>query len=384
MIRTKRCAALLFLLLCLPTLSGCAAFGTHYESLESLRVVQTLGVDGTDTGVRLSLATAAGDRSGDDAVCLSADGSTLSAALGRAQSLSTEETLFCGHVRQLVAGERASLVPFLRYAARSPDLRLDTPLWLLRDSTAESLLSGAGSGSRGVTEILAAAETELDRRSDARAFTAGRIIRDLQRQGSALACVLEYIPSSERSDSSTQNRGTPGTARTAALAGFAVVQGDRIRGYLKAEELLGVSLFRNMLGVEQLSLRDRNGGAAVLEIHEGGTRLRPVWDEDGALRALEINAHVVASLVEGDNGGYGDLYIDDLTARLESAVAEQLRGLLRRSKILRSDFLGLGPRVEEASPLAFRRMGRSFDDVLPGLEISLTVRGTLQHEYDTK
>ena len=57
MIRTKRCAALLLLLLCLPTLSGCAAFGTHYESLESLRVVQTLGVDVRSHIEEISVAT---------------------------------------------------------------------------------------------------------------------------------------------------------------------------------------------------------------------------------------------------------------------------------------------------------------------------------------
>jgi hypothetical protein len=245
-------------------------------------------------------------------------------------------------------------------------------------------LSGAGSGSRGVTEILSAAEAELDRRSDGRAFTAGRILCDLQRQGSSLACVLEYPRASERSDSSTQRRGAPGAARTAALAGFAVIQGERIRAYLKGEDLLGISLLRNMLGVEQLMLQDRNGGSAVLEIREGGTRLRPVWDEDGSLRALEIHARVVASLIEGDSGGWGDLYLDDLTARLESAVSDRLRSLLRRSKILKSDFLGLGQRIEAESPMAFRRLGVSFEEILPELEISLTVQGTLQHEYDTK
>ena len=382
--RGTRAVCFAVLILLLPALCGCSALGTQYERLESIRVVQTLGVDGVESGLRLSLATAAGDRSGSDAICLSADGPTLSAALNRAQSLSTEETLFCGHIRQLIVGERAALAPFLHYVARSPDLRLDSPLWLLRDSTAESLLSGAGSGNRGITEILAAAEAELDRRGDARAFTAGRILHDLQQQGSALAAVLEYTAASEKPGSSTQRRNLPGTARTAALAGFAVVQEDRIRGYIKAEELLGVSLLRNTLRVEHLTLQDRNGGTAVLEIREGSSRLRPVWGEDGSLRALEIQAHVVASLVEGDSGGYGDLYIDDLTARMESAVSEQIRALLRRSKLLHSDFLGLGPMVERASPLRFHRLGMSFAELLPELEISLTVKGSLQHEFDTK
>lgn len=369
--KLRRLAAFLCLL---PLLGGCAAFGPSYPRLEQLRIVQTLGVDAASSGVRLSLATAQGDRSERDAVCLSADGPTLSTALARAQSLSTEETLFCGHIKQLVVGERVALAPLLHYVGRSADLRLDTPLWLLRDSSAETLLSQAGSGSRGITEILAAAEAELDRRSDARAFTAGRLLQDLQRQGSALACVLDYRSAAER--------GEDENARTAVISGFAIVQGERVRMYLNKEALLGISLLRNCLGVEQLTLQDRNGSPAVLELRGGGTRLRPVWTEDGSLRGLEIGVKVDAVLLEGDSSGRRDLYLDDLTAKLEAAISEQLRGLLRRSKLLRADYLGLGARVEAAAPLAYRRLSRPFRELLPEIEISLTVQGTIQHEYD--
>ena len=96
------------LVLCLPLLGGCGMLRGGYPRLEQLRVVQTLGVDDTGSGLRLTLATAAGDRSEDDAVCLSAEGPNLSAALARAESYSTEETLFCGHIRQMEKTQRWS------------------------------------------------------------------------------------------------------------------------------------------------------------------------------------------------------------------------------------------------------------------------------------
>ena len=379
--RIWRLGLLCLFALSLPLLSGCSAFGTDYARLEQFRVAQTLGVDDADNGLRLSLATAAGDRSGSDAVCLSADGPTLSAALERAQTRSTEETLFCGHIRQLVVGEHVALSPLLRTVGRSADLRLDTPLWLLRDSTAEMLLSGAGSGTRGITEILSAVQTQLDQISGSGAFTAGRVLQDLQQHGSALACVLTYTEASERAESAADARGGS-PARTAALAGFAVIQDETVRTYLKAEELLGISLLRNRMGVQSLTLRDRNGSNAALEIRQGSTRLRPVWTEAGALQGLDISATVKAVLLEGGGEGVKDAYIDDLTARLESAVAEQLRGLLRRCKLYQADFLGLGDRVEAASPLAFRRLEKPFAELLRELEISLSVQGSIQHEYD--
>jgi len=367
----KRGLLVIFLLL-LPLLGGCAAFGMSYARLEQLRVVQTLGLDEKENGVRLTLATAADEDGGGR--CLSADGTTLSAALRRAQSRSTEETLFCGHVRQLVVGERSDLAPFLRYVGRSADLRLDTPLWLLRDCSAETLLTGVGSDSRGVTEILAALESELKQRGDSRSFTAGHILQSLEQRGCALVCLLDYTRAAERgSDSPTQ---------TAVLSGFAIVQDGQVRSHLKAEELLGVNLLRNRLGVEQLSLRDMNGSPAVLEIRQGSSRLTPRWAEDGALRGLELTVKVEAALLEGNSRAIDEDYLDDLAAKLEATISGQLRSLLRRAKLLRADYLELGPRVEAAAPLAFQRLEAPFSELLPGLEISLTVQGSIQHEYD--
>ena len=369
-------------LVCLPLLGGCGMLRSGYPRLEELRVVQTLGVDTAGSGLRLSLATAAGDRGGGDAVCLSADGPSLAAALSRARSRSTEETLFCGHVRQLVASEDVPLGPLLESICRSADLRLDMPLWLLRGSSAEALMSETGSGSRGVTEILDAVRSELDYRSDSRAYTAGQLLQDLQRQGSALLFVLRSGEAAENPESAADAPEDAGKAQTALHAGFAVVKDGAICSWLGTEALLGVSLLRNRFGVQELTIADRGGIPATLELRQGSSRVRPVWGEDGALRGLDISVRFSASLLETAESPLSEPYVDDLTARLESAVSERLRVLLTRSKSLQADFLGLGPRVEAAAPLAFRRLEAPFPELLPKLEISLAVQSRILHEYD--
>lgn len=363
---------LYILISCFPLLCGCGTLHGAYPRLEKLRVVQTLGVDTSGSGLRLTLATAAGDRSADDAICLSAEGPSLSAALNRAQSRSTEETLFCGHIRQLLVGEDVSLEPLLETVGRSADLRLDMPLYLLRGSPVETLMADAGSGSRAITEVLDAVRGELDSRSDSRAYTAGQILQDLQRQGSALLFVLR---GGEAAEDATE-------ARTALPAGFAVVKDGEICSWLGPEALLGVSLLRNRFGVQELTIADRSGIPATLELRQGSSRVRPVWGEEGELRGLDITARFTASLLETGESPLSEPYVDDLTARLESAVSERLRVLLTRSKDLQADFLGLGPRVEAASPLAYRRLDVPFAELLPKLEISLAVQSRIQHEYD--
>ena len=361
---------------CLPLLCGCGALRGGYPRLEQLRVVQTLGVDAAGAGLRLTLATAAGERGAeDDAVCLSAEGPSLPAALSRVQSRSTEETLFCGHVRQLLVGEEVPLAPLLETICRSADLRLDMPLYLLRGGSAEALMREAGSGSRAITEVLDAVRGELDYRSESRAYTAGQVLRDLQRQGRALLFVLREGRAAESGEDGRE-------AQTALPAGFAVVKDGEVCAWLGTEALLGLSLLRNCFGVQELTIPDRSGRPATLELRQGSSRVRPVWGEDGSLRGLDIGARFSASLLETAESPLTEAYVDDLTARLESAVSERLRVLLTRSKNLEADFLGLGPRVEAAAPLAFRRLETPFPALLPKLEISLAVQSRILHEYD--
>ncbi len=370
------------LILSLPLLGGCSSRAS-YPRLEQFRVIQTLGVDALRTGLRLSLATGAGERGAADARCLSADGLTLSAALKRAESLSTEETLFCGHVRQLVVGEDVALEPLLETVGRSADLRLDMPLYLLRGATAETLLTEAGGESRGVTEILDAVRAELDYGGDSRDFTAGRVLRDLRRGGCALLCAIRYTDAAERPGSGEQGRAEGAdTPKTAVLSGFALVQDGKVRAWLKPEALLGIGLLRNSLGVQTLTLTDMNGAEAALEVSGGSCRIRPLWRDDGTLQGLDITARVRASLLEAEGSPLSNAYIDDLTARLEAAISEQLRELLTQAKTLKADCLGLAAAVENASPLAFRRLEEPFASLLPKLEISLTVQSAIGHEYD--
>ena len=72
-----RKARLLAFLLLLPLLGGCGT-GESYAKREELRVIQTLGVDQTERGVLLSLATVSGDRSAGDAAVLADENNSYS------------------------------------------------------------------------------------------------------------------------------------------------------------------------------------------------------------------------------------------------------------------------------------------------------------------
>ena len=421
----KRFLSLLIIIICsLPSLSGCGSIYSNYREIQQLMVVQTMGIDREKGGVQVSMAAAA-EASGGGPRRMSAQGSTITAAIDRAYKLSYEEEIFFSHVNHLLVGEAAAeegLDAFLDYVSQSPTMRIDIPLYIVRGSTANQAVMEVGDSSKGISEVMQTVHESFASPSNSRVFTVADTINSLLRYGSALVCAVECVPSSEsispeKSESAQQSDGqntqegegqnaqqgeeqnaqeeegqnaqdkTQGENPLMAVpAGYAVIRDGKLCKFIEPEEAVAVGLLTGSLPITAITVTDRNGKNASLELNQGSADIVPVWGGKGQLKGLNIQAQVSASVLETDNWqqGSSNEYINHLTAQLESAVSQRLSSLLRTSMKLKADFLGLAGQVERKSPENYRLMSPRFSELLPGLELQITVSGQLSHTNDMK
>ena len=412
----KRFLSLLIIMCALPALSGCSSIYSNYREIQQLMVVQTMGIDREKGGVQVSMAAAA-EASGGRPRRMSAQGSTITAAIDRAYKLSYEEEIFFSHVNHLLVGEAAAeegLDAFLDYVSQSPTMRIDIPLYIVRGSTANQAVMEVGDSSKGISEVMQTVHESFASPSNSRVFTVADTINSLLRYGSALVCAVECVPSSESvspgKSASAQGGGeqnaqqgeeqnpqqeegqnaqdmTQGeTPLMAVPAGYAVIRDGKLCKFIEPEEAAAVGLLTGRLPITDITVTDRNGKDASLELNQGSAEITPVWGGKGQLKGLNIQAQVSASVLETDNWqqGSSNEYINHLTAQLESAVSQRLSSLLRTSMKLKADFLGLAGQVERKSPENYRLMSQRFSELLPGLELQITVSGQLSHTNDMK
>ena len=412
----KRFLSLLITMCALPALSGCSSIYSNYREIQQLMVVQTMGIDREKGGVQVSMAAAA-EASGGGPRRMSAQGSTVTAAIDRAYKLSYEEEIFFSHVNHLLVGEAAAeegLDAFLDYVSQSPTMRIDIPLYIVRGSTANQAVMEVGDNSKGISEVMQTVHESFASPSNSRVFTVADTINSLLRYGSALVCAVECVPSSESvspgKSASAQQGGeqnaqqgeeqnpqqeegqnaqdmTQGeTPLMAVPAGYAVIRDGKLCKFIEPEEAAAVGLLTGRLPITDITVTDRNGKDASLELNQGSAEITPVWGGKGQLKGLNIQAQVSASVLETDNWqqGSSNEYINHLTAQLESAVSQRLSSLLRTSMKLKADFLGLAGQVERKSPENYRLMSQRFSELLPGLELQITVSGQLSHTNDMK
>ena len=420
----KRFLSLLIIMCALPALSGCSSIYSNYREIQQLMVVQTMGIDREKGGVQVSMAAAA-EASGGGPRRMSAQGSTVTAAIDRAYKLSYEEEIFFSHVNHLLVGEAAAeegLDAFLDYVSQSPTMRIDIPLYIVRGGTANQAVMEVGDSSKGISEVMQTVHESFASPSGSQVFTVADTINSLLRYGSALVCAVECVPSSEsvspgKAESEQQSSGQSvqggegqsaqqgeeqkpqaeegqnGQDKTqgenplmAVPAGYAVIRDGKLCKFIEPEEAAAVGLLTGRLPITDITVTDRNGKNATLELNQGSADIVPIWGGKGQLKGLNIQAQVIASVLETDNWqqGSSNEYINHLTAQLESAVSQRLSSLLRTSMKLKADFLGLAGQVERKSPENYRLMSQRFSELLPGLELQITVSGQLSHTNDMK
>lgn len=379
---------LLALALCLSELllfAGRGGLRANYREVEELLVIQTMGLDKNGGGVTLSLA-AAGD-SEDRVARMEADGVSISAAMERIRDYSYEEELFCPHIGRLLIGEKLAedgIESALAYICRSPDLRLDMPLFVVRGGTAADAVMGVGSGDKGICDVMHIIEQDMKRRGESGLTTAAQVLRDTASCGSSLICALELGRASESTGAPDAEEASSG-AQSVAPLGYAILREGRLCRYLTAEQAVAVGLLLSKPARSAIELPDRHGETAVLELNGGGCKLRPVWEGE-TLKGVDIDCQARASLLErGGRTAMNDTEdLDFLTARLESKLAGYLSAALQASKELKADYLCLAETLERADPAAWRALDRDFIDLLPELELQITVSAKLNQMNDMK
>ncbi|MDO4990819.1 MAG: Ger(x)C family spore germination C-terminal domain-containing protein [Eubacteriales bacterium] len=372
----RRLAALGLAALQLLLLTGRGGVRTNYREVEQLLVVQTLGLDGKEGGVTLTLAAKGDSEQG--VRRMKAPGSSVTAAMDRIRASIYEEELFCAHAERLVVGEKtaeAGLDGVLAWLERSPEMRLDLPLYVVRGDTAERAMLEVGDEQRGICDAMDTADRAARRRGDCGLTTAADILRDSARFGSALICALSLRPAAEQDEKAEG-------ALTAAPSGYAVLRGGKLVRFLNAEQAIAAGLLKNEPGLSEITVCDRFGRPAVIELSGGSSRIRPVW-EGGALRGLQVEVQLRGSVAEL-SAGSSPPDTDELTARLEEKLASAVSAALQASRELRADYLGLAAHVERADPVRFRALTQAFPDLLPELQLEVTVRARLDHAPDRK
>ncbi len=352
-------AAALITAAALVLLSGCGDGGvrdvTVARDIEDLELIRVMGVDRTEDGVRVTLASAreiasGGGKDGGEAVVLSQTAGTVSQAAARMQSFGSK-SVFYGHVGSYLAGEalaRDGILDYLDYVERNPEMRLDTELYVIRAGTANGAVAAMTGEGNDISQRLEFLQENADLSADTHPVTVRTFLVRTERSGSTVCPALRL----------TERREGDGAKGDHALLpdGYAVLTEGRLRGYLDGEAAYGTVLLMNELAEDVVTVEAPGGVRVALTVSDSRTRIRPEFDETGTLTALRVTARVRAGVdeVEGDLELESRVVLESLSRSLEALERSRMEAALASARRWDADCFGLGARAALAAPFRWR------------------------------
>lgn len=389
----KKIFVLLIIITLIPALGGCSGISSNYKELESLLVIDTIGVDYAPSGVKLTLNSAIAGDEDSSPIKLSGTGETITSTIEKIRGGSNKENLFIPNTNYMLIGEEAAengINDYLSYISLAPEIKISTPIFVIKGATAGQAIAEVGNENISISGNIAGIEQNFQKSTGIQSSNAAELLQSIAKNSCALVYALEITDSAEAQADKLKDGDGGGTGsapeKAITTAGYGVLRGDALCAYIGMDDALGVTFMRNQVDLTDLVVTDANKEKTTLGIDAGGTRLLPVWAEDGRLLCLDIHADVRASILDaGESAQLNSAeYIDQLVSCLEAEVSQRIRKVLLLTKELGIDFLDLGSQVELISPHEFRTMPQGFAEQLSDLDFRISVSGEIIRTNDIK
>ncbi len=364
---------LLACILMLTLLAGCddRALLPYAREMGETALMRTVGLDAGEDGVVFTAAT--GSRAGgQEALVLSASGTSVPAAALAVQSLG-DSYVYYGHTDQLLVGEEQAargLTELVDYLAREPQLGLASQMWVVFGGSAAQAIETAGG--RGVAQRLEQLNTDGELGAANIGRSAAQLMTVLARQGSTYlpALVLQLA---------REGDGGQGGEQTLLPGGYAIVRKGKLVCRTDAEVSRGIELMegRNAGSVADLSLED---GTKVSLVQDAArTVCRPVF-RGNELTGLDVTCDLTVRVAQTGRR-LKSKELERLRQRLEQRLGGWIVRAIELGQYWDADFLDLERRTQMARPARKGHIQEQWDEVFRTLSLQVEVRGRVERSY---
>lgn len=377
--RIKQVSFLLLFLMVL--LTGCSEAGgihSNYRDVEQIQLVHTLGLDFDSTGVTVSVSSGNSPENPSPSV-MSCHASSISMAMQEIQNYTAQEEFFYAHTRYIVIGESTAehvMEDIIDFIERSPQLRMDSSLFILKNAKALDLITAATNSQYEITEVLESIERNVEITGDSKVSTCTKTAQSLATSGSALISAISIAQTEDHVFSEDDTS-------IALPDGYAFLKDGTLLGFLDPDISVGANILKGTIGRSLLYLTDNHGDPVTVQLNGADASFTPEWDSDGSLKTIAVSVNATASVVEltAKANLYDENYLTALDKELSKVLFHRISSVLQASRAYKTDFLELGRTIRLQEPVRFDTMPEEWIDVLPDVRFTLSVKGNLDRTY---
>lgn len=357
-------------------LTGCSGkiLFEDYREIDQMELIQTVGVD--KSGDLITATAASSDMGG--MIVLKNTSATISRALREMQNYTSKKYVFYGHTKDFVLGEEAArdgLDLYMEYMERGVELRLDTKLYVVKDGTAEQIISEAGVEEGGIGNLLQSVERDVELLSESYVFGCGEVAEMISEDGCGLVAAIMHI--------NEEDIVQGGSESTVFSAGYAVFKDARLQCFIDRYFAHGVNLLIGKMGGDIIEVPDGEGSVTALRLTDSGVDYSAQF-ENGELKKIIIDVKVHGNIDELKNRI--NIYDDAVIKRLEKGLAEtekyRIENVVGLSRGMKADFCKIWKKIAMKYPIKFSKIENEWIEQFCRADVEVKVEGKIIRTYD--
>ncbi|MFD0959196.1 Ger(x)C family spore germination protein [Paenibacillus chungangensis] len=393
-----RISSLIALLLVVAVLlTGC----WNRRELNDLSIVAGLGIDKWKDKYMLTVqvvdpaevAAKQGASGRSPVTTYSATGDTLFEAI-RKMTTVTSRKLYFSHLRILVLGEelaREGIAETIDLWSRDPETRTDFYLLVARGMQAQKVLEVLTPMEKiPANKLMASLEVSEKAWAPTVSIQLDELITDIVSEGKQPVLTGVSILGNQEEGTKMENVQTPKPAVNLIYKGIAVFKGDKLVGWLNAEESKGYSDLTNKLDSTIIELGCPEGGKLAVEIIRANTKVKGKLRNGEPEVDIAIRSEANIADVECNIDLMDTEMISLLETKVEAAVKNHADYALKKARKLKSDIFGFGEAIHRAAPRYWRKHKEDWVEIFQHLPVNMhvevkirrlgTTGGTFIHE----
>lgn len=355
--------------------------------LSDTQVVELMGIDKDKSGnVSLSLVfephAGEGEHDSEEKV-LSITAQTFVATEKGLQNY--EDKIFIGsHIKDIVVGEEIALTDLARgmdYIAKHDELRLDSKVYIAKEMRASDVFLEGVDNSYILSNRVDNLSLAKKGYEDTRVVEVLDII-DILLTDEKVGVIpaIQIVDNGEEQQENYLINTSPDEKRRVELAGYGVIKGGKLIGYLGNDESTGYDYIKNLVAEEDITLAGPEGIVGLRLINSNSSiKFEFLGD---TLNKVLIKVKTDNSILENSSGK--NIFDKELKI-VENAENEHIENIIKTAieyaQNKNADFIGIGEQCRLKHPYKWRKIKDNWNEIFPTIPIEVEVDSKIDEEY---
>lgn len=319
---------------------------------------------------------------GGGAVVVSSEGKTVFEAARKFQTYNKKQ-VFWGYADFFIIGEEAAredLIKYLDLLSRGQELRHNARIFIVKDATAEKLLSISKTGALYVPQLL---NNLLSNTSFMSVSSSLELIELMGRLDDEYSDIIIPTLHIAQKDTDGQKKAENDEIEI-RLEGYAVFKDAKLITFADKQESMGINFITNKVKSGVVNVKDSTGREVALEIIKVNTKIIPRFNGD----TVSVLVKTVIESNVAEMHSTMDIFNEDELEKLEEqqavVIRQYMEAAVKLAQMNNSDLLGMANKIYHKNPIKWQPIRSSWKEIFPKMRFDFEVVSAIKRTYDIR